>query len=105
MAIGRLVLPWLNAQLPLSKGRQRKLQKSFTVPGIHFTVGRAASPDREERQQLFECWGFIAVIMSLDDSGVDQAVTVRKSHYDAFRAVLDPGQAPPNPWKVVETNT
>ena len=30
---------------------------------------------------------------------------VRKSHYHVFLGVLDPGQAPPNPWSVVETNT
>ena len=75
MAIGKLVLLWVNAQLPLPKGRQGKLQKCFTVAGIHFTVGGAASPDGEECQRLFEWWGFIAVIMGVNDCRVDEAVT------------------------------
>ena len=72
---GKLVLLWVNVQLPLPKRRQSKLQKCFTVAGIHCTVGGAASPDGEECQRLFECWCSIAVIMGVHDSSVDQAVT------------------------------
>ena len=75
MALGKLVLLWVNAQLPLPKGRQSKLQKRFRVPGIHFTLGRAASAEGEECQRLFGCRGLIVVIMGVVDSCVDQAVT------------------------------
>ena len=45
------------------------------MAGILFTVGGVASPDGEECQRLFECWGFIAVFMGVNDSCVHQAVT------------------------------
>ena len=63
MAIGKPVLLWVNAQLPLPKGQHSKLQKCFRVASIHFTVGGSSSLGEEERQRLFQCGGFIVVIM------------------------------------------
>ena len=33
-----------------------------------------------------------------------EAIKVRKSHCHVFLGVLDPGQAPPKPWKVMKHN-